>query len=214
MGCRTLIGVTEPGGTYTARWLHWGDHPDRLIPVLRRIWRHTFAADTAALVTALLARDWSTLDPQPGGDAFPAPVVAGVGHESPGGSRGVRRGHLADAVTGDLEWLYLVDVATDTVVVYEATRHSRWLRHSRHRLNPGGELFEPYEAPAGGALRSTVCGAVDETDHVEVPSMLGYGSDTSTRCLRCGSVETTDPMFGSHPTRAAWPPAVDPGLPT
>jgi hypothetical protein len=136
MGCRTLIGVTEPGSTYTARWLHWGGHPDRLIPVLRQIWRDTFATDTAALVAALLARDWSTLDPQPRSDAFPSLVVAGIGHETRGGSSGVRRGHLADAVNADLEWLYLVAAATDIVVVYEATRHGRWLRHSRHPLDP------------------------------------------------------------------------------
>jgi hypothetical protein len=39
MGTRTLIGSTEPDGRYTARYLHCGDSPDQLIPVLRQIWK-------------------------------------------------------------------------------------------------------------------------------------------------------------------------------
>jgi hypothetical protein len=213
MGCRTLIGATEPGGAYTARWLQWGDQPDQLIPVLRRIWRDTFTGDTAALAAALLARDWSTLDPQPSSDAFPALVVAGVGHETRGGSGGLRRGRLAEAVTADLEWLYLVDVATDTVVVYEATRHNRWLRHSVQFLDPVEELFVTEPGTAGDGTEMTVCtvcGAVDEITYQELPSMAGSGHDTCTACIRCGSSITTDPMFGAHVDRKPWPPATTP----
>jgi len=47
----------------------------------------------------------------------------------------------------------------------------------------------------------TACGALDEVEQHEMPSMLGYGVDTSTSCLRCGSSVTTDPMFGAHVTR-------------
>jgi hypothetical protein len=58
-----------------------------------------------------------------------------------------------------------------------------------------------------------VCGAVDEIDYQELPSMAGYGLDTCTACRRCGSCVTTDPMFGAHVTRNPWPPhrAVVPG---
>jgi hypothetical protein len=206
----TLIGVTAPGGAYTARYLHWGDHPQVLVPMLRRIWSTTFATDTAAMTAAVLARDWSSLDADARrGRLVRETPIRGVGYPAPSSEPTPRTGALGENVDGFLEWLYLVAVATDTVVVYEATRHDRWLRHSRHRLNPGGELFEPYHPPADGALRCTVCGAVDETEHVEVASMLGYGRDTSTRCTRCGSVETTDPMFGAHTDRAGQPPATD-----
>jgi hypothetical protein len=57
--------------------------------------------------------------------------------------------------------------------------------------------------------RCGVCHAVNEFDHHELPSMVGYGLDTSIRCRRCGSTESTDPMFGAHTRRAAWPPPRD-----
>jgi hypothetical protein len=51
----------------------------------------------------------------------------------------------------------------------------------------------------------TVCGAVDEIEHQELPSMVGYDLDTCTSCQRCGSSVTTDPMLGAHVTRKPWP---------
>lgn len=61
--------------------------------------------------------------------------------------------------------------------------------------------------PDGTSLRCRVCGAVDEISQDEMPSMAGYGEDTYTRCTRCGSAETTDPIFGWHAKPAPWPPA-------
>jgi hypothetical protein len=90
MGRPALIGATAPGGAYTARHLHWSDHPDRLIPNLRQIWTETFATDTPAMVAALLARDWSSLSTQLPSTVFPRIVVAGVGVESLGGTRSRR----------------------------------------------------------------------------------------------------------------------------
>ncbi len=87
----TLIGVPAPRGAYTARWLHWGDHPDTLVPLLRRIWVETFARDTAAMAAALLAHDWSDLAvnprrrrgdrqrPVPGSATPPRPATARPG---------------------------------------------------------------------------------------------------------------------------------------
>jgi hypothetical protein len=59
--------------------------------------------------------------------------------------------------------------------------------------------------PDGDSMRCQVCGAVDEVVQHEVPSMAGYGEDTSIRCTRCGSHETTDPIFGWQPQPAVWP---------
>ncbi|MGK5741503.1 hypothetical protein [Micromonospora sp. URMC 103] len=71
---------------------------------------------------------------------------------------------------------------------------------------------EPVFAVCGpdGAIRCLVCGAVDQVLHDEVPSMAGYGTDTYARCTRCGSVETSDPIFGWHPKPAPWPPQGQP----
>ena len=60
-----------------------------------------------------------------------------------------------------------------------------------------------------GEQRCTVCHAVDDFDGGELPSMVGYGCDTWTRCRRCGSTETSDPMFGPHTNPAPWPPPPD-----
>jgi hypothetical protein len=57
-----------------------------------------------------------------------------------------------------------------------------------------------------GEQRCTVCHAVDEIDAGELPSMVGYGYDMWSRCRRCGSTETSDPMFGLHTKPAPWPP--------
>ncbi|MEU8299716.1 hypothetical protein AB0C04_20885 [Micromonospora sp. NPDC048909] len=60
--------------------------------------------------------------------------------------------------------------------------------------------------PDGASICCRICGAVDEVTVHEVPSMAGYGEDTSMTCKRCGSVETTDPIFGWRATPATWPP--------
>ena len=139
MGHPALIGATAPDGGYTASYLHWSDHPDRLISNLRQIWTETFATDTPAMIEALLARDWSSLSTQLPSSVFPLLVVAGVGTQSPGGTRpSPYVGRIAAANSGDMEWLYLIDTATDTITVYEATVHQRWLRHSVHQLQPAG----------------------------------------------------------------------------
>ena len=59
--------------------------------------------------------------------------------------------------------------------------------------------------PDGTSLRCQVCGAVDEFVQDEMPSMAGYGDDTYIRCSRCGSAETSDPIFGWRAKPAPWP---------
>jgi hypothetical protein len=138
VGTPTLIGVPTPGGGYTARYLHWGDQPSALVPVLRRIWTQTFAHDTTALATALLARDWSDLSAKPTGSLLDhrQRPVKGLGLPSPDGEATPRHGHVDEDVEGYLEWLYLIHPEQHLVEVYEATCHSRWLRHSLHDLYP------------------------------------------------------------------------------
>ncbi|PWR07131.1 hypothetical protein DKT69_35350 [Micromonospora sicca] len=137
MSCSTLVGVTGSGGAYAARWLHWGGDPKPIMPPLRRIWQHTFARHTLPMTEALLRHDWVTLDPAVtrASRRHGGPPVAGVGYATDL-QGGIRRGRVDETAQGYLEWMYLIDVATDTVLVYEATCHSRWLRRSQHPLDP------------------------------------------------------------------------------
>ena len=206
MSTPTLLGVAEPRGSYTARYLHYGDQPAALVPLLRRIWVNNFNRDTDAMSAGLLARDWSslTVDPEPGRLDRDAPVP-GLGRPAPSAAAAPRRGLLTETVDGFLEWLYLLHADLRVVEVYEATCHTRWLRHSLHHLHPEEELFVTEPDPRDGAVPEmtvcTACGAVDEVESHELPSMVGYGVDTCTSCRRCGSSVTTDPMFGAHVNR-------------
>lgn len=51
-----------------------------------------------------------------------------------------------------------------------------------------------------------VCGAINEIDYQELPSMVGYGFDTASKCTICGSWDGADPMCGSRPHPKPWPP--------
>ncbi|MEV1329916.1 hypothetical protein AB0J20_10115 [Micromonospora costi] len=83
---------------------------------------------------------------------------------------------------------------------------------SRLRASPEEPIFGVWGAD-DASIRCRICGAVDEIDSDEMPSMAGYGEDTYTRCTRCGSVETTDPVFGWRAKPATWPPAPEPDQP-
>ncbi|SCL26066.1 hypothetical protein GA0070616_3232 [Micromonospora nigra] len=208
MSTPTLIGVPALSGRYTARLIQFGEAPEVLVPLLRRIWTDTFGRDTDAMAAALLARNWRSLAVNPRHRRWDRqPLVPGLGY--PAGNDTMRQGSLREDLDGFLEWMYLLHPDQGRLVVYEATVHGRWLRHSVHHLDPVEDLF--VTAPAlneGGSEMTvcTVCGAVDEIDHVEVPSMAGYGYDTATSCTRCGSSVATDPMFGARLVRKPWPP--------
>jgi hypothetical protein len=208
MSDRTLIGVAAPRGACTVRYLHHGQHPDTLLPLLRHIWRG-LDSDSNRLAAALLAEDWSYLstDRQPSGRYK---VVPGIGYPSPGGTRPQPTSlRLSDRIEGYIGWLYVLHPDTDIVVVYEATVHDQWLRHGLHHLDPVEEVFvtepDPHAEDGYAMTVCTVCGAVDEMQYHELPSMVGYGEDTCFVCIRCGSSVTTDPMFGAHVNRKPWP---------
>ncbi|MEU6020816.1 hypothetical protein [Micromonospora sp. NPDC047134] len=206
MSTPTLIGVAASRGRYTARYLQFGEEPERLVPLLRRIWTDTFGRDTNAMAAALLAHNWWTLAINPKPRRWDRqPPVAGLGYPADTGT--IRQGFLREDIDGALEWLYLLHIDQRRLVVYEASIHGHWLRHSAHHLDPVEDLFITAADEGGPEMTvCTVCGAVDEIDHIEVPSMAGYGHDTSISCTRCGSSVVTDPMFGDHVTRKPWPP--------
>ncbi len=173
------------------------------MPRLRQLWQHTCAADTAALVETLLARDWVALDPAPHRSREPGVrPVAGLGYARADTDDAPRAGSIAGEAGADLQWLYLINPDAGSVAVYEATVHDRWARHSMHDLacDTDGDLFASHPG-----IHCLTCGAIDLVDHRELPSMTGSGFDTYTRCLRCGATEAVDPMFGRHPAPVTWP---------
>jgi hypothetical protein len=144
-----LVGVISTDGMFTARYLHWSDRPTTAVADLRAIWSTTFGRDTAATAQALLGHDWSSLCPSCTHRPPPAGTVKvdGVGHALTH-NLPVARGQAATAErTGYLEWMYLLDEASQQVVVYEATIHDRWLVHSRHALDPD---WDPTVLGCGG----------------------------------------------------------------
>src|SRR2546423_15235739 len=80
------------GHTATARRLARGRLPQRMLPVLRRIWRDVFDGDTGRFTDRLLAQDWALLDPDCAGPVAGALLVAGIGRLHPGGPPPAGRG--------------------------------------------------------------------------------------------------------------------------
>ncbi|MDG4803649.1 hypothetical protein [Micromonospora sp. WMMD980] len=210
MSAPALIGETAYRGTYVARHIQLGEAPKVLVPLLRRIWTNTFDRDTPAMSVALLARPWVQLALNPKPRRWDQhPPVPGVGYPAATGHDALWRGSLRESVDGPLEWLYLLDLDQRRLVAYQTTVHGRWLRHSAHHLDPAEDLFvtEPALNDSGPDVTvCTVCGATDDIDHVEVPSMAGYGYDITTSCNRCGSLIATNPFFGDRLIRKPWPP--------
>jgi hypothetical protein len=138
-----LVGAITADDTFSARYLHWAGTPTDAVAALRTIWAGHFVRDTTATVDRLLSHDWHSLCPTCRHRRPPAATitVAGVGHALAtqqlvaGGL--VVGGHIATAERhADAEWMYLVDAGAQTVRVYEATVHDRWLPHSAHPLDP------------------------------------------------------------------------------
>jgi hypothetical protein len=158
----TLIGVAAPRGAYTARRLHHGDHPDTLVPLLRRVWTDTFARDTAAMATALLAHDWSELATSGKPSRLGRqPSVPGLGWPAPTSEPTARHGSLNEDLDGSLEWLYLLHTEHRTVVVYIwAGRAARMGAGRRHRviLRRCDGSGTPSERATRGYERMTRCG--------------------------------------------------------
>ena len=149
---RSLIGVPTGGGhTATARRLARGRVPQRMLPVLRRTWRDVFDGDTGRFTDRLLAQDWALLDPDCAGPVAGALLVAGIGRIHRGGRPDTVRVDLHDprAALGH-DWLYLIEGLDDTVLVFEASVHGRWLLHSRHRLQATADGLESGPAPIVG----------------------------------------------------------------
>jgi hypothetical protein len=134
-----LVGVITADGTFTGRYLHWAGYSTDTVAALRAIWADRFRRDTTAMVAALLAHDWHSLNAASTQRRPPTGTtrITGVGHAFGTGLATVRGNVATAARHGYTEWMYLIDTAAPAIRVYEATVHDRWLIHSLHPLDPG-----------------------------------------------------------------------------
>src|SRR6266511_2726068 len=149
---QSLIGIPGPDArTLAARLFKQGRVPERILPLLRRIWRDVFDGDTHRFTDRLLAQDWALLDPDCAGPVAGAFLVAGIGQMDWSGQPDRLRVDLHDprAAIGR-EWLYLIEGLDDTVLVFEASVHGRWLLHSRHPLQAAADGLVSGPAPIVG----------------------------------------------------------------
>ncbi|NLU77781.1 hypothetical protein HCA58_05095 [Micromonospora sp. HNM0581] len=127
-----LVGRFEPGARrFRARPVALEGQPSGTLAQLRVIWAAKFRRDTAAMVEALLRRDWSTVAYMPWPEAAVAErrpewaYVRGLGLAAHAGEPG-------PAVAGDLGgtptcdgWAYLWEHEMGALHVY-AARGGRW----------------------------------------------------------------------------------------
>ncbi len=148
----SLIGTIHPDRhSYTARRLYRGGAPERIVPVLRQIWRDVFDGDTDRMLQRLLAQDWEFLDPGCAGPVAGPDLVAGIGKMDWSGPPDREVGDLRNtrAAVGHA-WAYLVDDVDDHLLVFEASVHGRWLWQSRHRLQAAFDGLRSSPAPIAG----------------------------------------------------------------
>lgn len=151
MSTSCLLGNLHPDGrTATVVPVPAGFPPEQMLPLLRHIHSVALDGDTAAMTERLLTHGWlqlgidlptsPTAEATFGGILTHTPL--GLVYTDPPAPFQVVLGHPLQA--GMAQWLYLLDERDDAVVVYEATIHGRWLRHSHHPLR----LTRPGPLPA------------------------------------------------------------------
>lgn len=126
MSTRCLVGAftADDPATANVRYVHSDGYPDYILPTLNQIWSTTFARDTTALVEALLAHQWSYLGADVTADTAvdfdgekPVPGV-GMASEFDADSSIVRTPLLAGVDVDEVDWMFLIDPARQTVAVY------------------------------------------------------------------------------------------------
>ncbi|SCG15523.1 hypothetical protein GA0070610_1757 [Micromonospora echinofusca] len=131
---RALVGQFAPDSRwYRARTVELEGQPSWTLAQLRTIWARTFQRDTAAMVEALLHRDWSVLACTP----WPAQAVAERRPEWAyvcGMGRAVRTAQSGRALVGQMgvdapadgdRWAYLWEAGYGALHVY-AAHSGRW----------------------------------------------------------------------------------------
>jgi hypothetical protein len=130
----SYIGIrdTDRPNLVRARYVHSDGHPGAMIPTLRAVWAGVAGGDTTRLITLLLGHDWDYLDPAvtdhtrtPFAGQQPVAEVgmtlaATDGRGSVLPPEPVTVVPLTAAPALDAEWIYLLDPASDTVVVHTA----------------------------------------------------------------------------------------------
>ncbi|MDG4803651.1 hypothetical protein [Micromonospora sp. WMMD980] len=132
MSTTCCIGAIHPDNPTLvhARIVHYDGYPSNILPTLAAIWATHAHHDTAALITTILANDWEHLDedttaatsshfagqqPVPGVGVTLASTSDGVTVDPP---EPVTVFPLCHAAHLDVEWIYLIDAVTDTIIVH------------------------------------------------------------------------------------------------
>jgi hypothetical protein len=117
--------INPPTQVVLARPIEQRADPDQAVAALRQIWQRTFARDTSAMVTVLLATDWCYLHPgviaahRPAAAHERAVAGVGVGVAMAGtGHRQPQNFSLTESVDLCVDWIYLIDPVTAIVAVY------------------------------------------------------------------------------------------------
>ncbi|MFG1648391.1 hypothetical protein ACGFIE_00570 [Micromonospora sp. NPDC049275] len=132
MSTTCCIGAIDPDNStlVRARIVHYDGYPSNVLPTLAAIWAAHAHHDTAALITTILANDWEQLD-----EDTTASTSSNFAGQKPVPGVGITLASTSDGVTVDppepvtifplchaghldVEWIYLIDAATDTIVVH------------------------------------------------------------------------------------------------
>lgn len=139
MSIACLIGARNSRGMYSDTVVRVADggHPEQMVPTLRAIWRQTFDGDTTAFTDQLLRHHWATFDPQASIATSANDVVEpGLGTATtPADYVNATISAIAGPTETGTRWRYTVDALDEHIVVYRATAHGTWSRHSWHRLH-------------------------------------------------------------------------------
>ncbi|MBM0273981.1 hypothetical protein [Micromonospora tarensis] len=132
MSTTCCIGAIDPDNStlVRARIVHYDGYPSNVLPTLAAIWAAHAHQDTAALITTILANDWEQLD-----EDTTASTSSNFAGQKPVPGVGITLASASDGVTVDppepvtvfplchaghldVEWIYLIDAAADTIVVH------------------------------------------------------------------------------------------------
>lgn len=153
MSTHCFVGTIDPASPHLvhARFVLFDGHPAVVVPTLAAIWAGHAHRDTRALVAAVLGCDWEYLDP-----ATMTRTVSGFAGQHPVPGVGMPLASTSGTVDApepvtvfplcqarhlDVESIYLLDPATDTVAVHSDDGD----RLARYRLD---ECLSPAAAAA------------------------------------------------------------------
>ncbi|MEU6022599.1 hypothetical protein [Micromonospora sp. NPDC047134] len=151
-----LVGRLDDEHIVTAVSITDRGDPPHVLPLLRGL-LETVGGDMRVMTDQVMTHGWTCLDPTH------RPAEAATSAAPPRLRLGLREA----SVPPHTEWLYLLGDGEPTVLVYEATVHGTWARHSRHWLPA------PTDDPAPTGLGIAGDLATGQGEHQWRPATIG-----------------------------------------